>query len=64
LYGCWAGYKGLYKLGCYSFLALVNEGKISKVFANGTCVNRAYIGKTCLGGACVDKTCINKACVG
>jgi hypothetical protein len=50
LYCCWAGYGGLYELGCRRSLALVKEeGKASGACAGGACADGA-----CAGGACVD----------
>ena len=44
------GCGGLYKLGCYGFLALVNkEGKASGVCAGGACLDIVYMDKACIG---------------
>jgi hypothetical protein len=68
---CWAGCGGLYKLGCYGSLALVNKGEASKAsadracaggaYADRACAGRAYIGRTCRDGACVDEACTDRA---
>ena len=45
----WAGYGGLYELGCRRSLTLVKgEGK-----ASGACAGGAYADGACVGGACV-----------
>ena len=37
---CWVGCGGLYKLSCYSSLALVNEeGKANRVCMDGACAD-------------------------
>ena len=67
---CWAGYGGLYELGCRSSLALVNkEGEASRACVDracvdGACADRACTGGACAGGACVDGACIGGACTG
>ena len=54
------GLSGLYKLSCYSFLALVNkEGKASGVYTDGACTDGA-----CPNKACVDRAYANGAIVG
>ena len=48
---------GLYKLSYYSFLALVNEeGKASKVYTDGACIDKAYINGACPGRVYIDGT--------
>ena len=57
---CWAGCGGLYKLGCRSSLALVNE----EGEAGGACMDGACADGACAGGACVDGACVGGACTG
>ena len=62
---CWASCKGLYKLGCHSSLALVNEeGKASGAFTDGACTGGACRDRACAGGACTDKAVVDRACTG
>ena len=63
LYCRWVGCGGLYKLGCRSSLALVNEGEASGVCADGACVDGACADGACIGGACRDGACVGRACV-
>ena len=47
----------MYKLGCYSSLALVNkESKASKAY-----IDRAYISGTCIDRAYANRACIDRA---
>ena len=60
---CWAGYGGLYKLGCHRSLTLVKgEGKASGACAGGACVDGACVGGACVGRASVDGACVGGAC--
>ena len=58
---CWAGCGGLYKLGCHSSLALVNEGEASGAYTDGACADGACAGGACADGACVDGAYIDGA---
>jgi hypothetical protein len=76
---CWVGCGGLYKLGCHSSLALVNErvkaggacadracadgGCADGAFADGACTDGAFTDGACIGGACADGACIDGAVV-
>ena len=57
---CWAGCRGLYKLGCRGSLALVNEGGK----ASGACMDRVCMDRACMDGVCTGKACTDGACVG
>jgi hypothetical protein len=62
--GCWVGCGGLYKLGCYSSLALVNEeGEASRACVDRACADGACVGGACAGGACTDGACMDGTCV-
>ena len=57
---CWAGCGGLYKFGCHSSLALVNE----EGEASGACADGACTGGACADGACTDGACVDRVCAG
>jgi uncharacterized protein YjbI with pentapeptide repeats len=55
----------LYKLGCYSSLALVNrEGKAGGACVDGAYTGGAYINGACADGAYIDGACRDGACIG
>ena len=52
LYCCWAGCRGLYKLGCCGSLALVKgKSEASRAYMGRACADRACAGGACAGGA-------------
>ena len=67
LYCYWAGYGGLYRLGCRRSLALVKEeGKASRACVGGAYADGAYVDGACadeayMGGACADRACVDGA---
>ena len=64
LYCVWAGYGGLYKLGCRGSLALVNEkGEAGGASADGASADRACADGACVGGGCADGGCTDGGCM-